>query len=30
MRGDDVTVTFLTSDPAKARNILSHAGSASG
>jgi hypothetical protein len=30
MQGDDVTVTFLTSDPAKARNILSHAGSASG
>ena len=29
MQGDDVMVAFVTSDPAKARNILSHSGSAS-
>lgn len=29
MKGNDVTVGFVTSDPAKARTILSHAGSAS-
>lgn len=29
MQGNDVTVGFVTSDPAKARSILSHVGSAS-
>lgn len=29
MDGDHVTVAFVTSDPAKAREILSHAGAAS-
>jgi hypothetical protein len=27
MKGNDVTVAFVTSDPAKARTLLSHAGS---
>ena len=30
MEGNDVTVAFVTSDPAKARDILSHSGSAAG
>ena len=30
MEGDHVTVAFITSDAAKARQILSHAGSATG
>jgi hypothetical protein len=30
MEGDQVTVAFVTSDAAKARQILSHAGSATG
>ena len=29
MQGEDVMVAFVTNDPAKARNILSHTGSAS-
>ena len=29
MKGNDVSVAFVTSDPAKARSILSHAGSTS-
>jgi hypothetical protein len=30
MHGDEVSVAFVTSDPAKARSILSHAGTTSG
>jgi hypothetical protein len=30
MRGDDVVVTFVTGDPAKARSLLAQAGSAAG
>jgi hypothetical protein len=30
MEGNDVTVAFITADPAKAREILSHSGSAAG
>ena len=29
MQGNDVTIAFVTSDPAKARTVLSHAGSTS-
>jgi hypothetical protein len=30
MQGNDIMVTFITGDPAKARDILSHSGSAAG